>query len=193
MGLEYSVRALSHFSDGPGHSHTPNFNGLIDLAPCLMRHAGCFAERQVLGVAGTGRTYVKKILGFILAVPLLATALPAAAADDSYRDRRYDDRYDDRRDDRRYDRRDSAFDEGYRRGHHEGLREGSRDSRRDDRYQFRDGRYRDGDTGYRRQYGSRGSYIAGFRRGYQVGYDRGYDGRNRGRERDRVIREYPRW
>lgn len=143
---------------------------------------------------------MKKILGFVLAVPLLATALPAAAADDSYRDRRYDDRdyrrYDDRYDrryDDRYDRRDSAFDEGYRRGHYEGLREGSRDARHDDRYQFRDGRYRDGDTGYRRHYGSRGSYIAGFRRGYQVGYDRGYDGRSHGWDRDRVIREYPRW
>lgn len=133
---------------------------------------------------------MKKILGFMLAVPLLGGALPAAAADDSYR-LRYDDR---RYDDRRYDdRRDSAFDEGYRRGHHEGLREGARDARHDDRYQFRDGRYRDGDTGYRRQYGSRGSYIAGFRRGYQVGYDRGYDGRQRGWDRDRIIREYPRW
>jgi len=131
---------------------------------------------------------VKKILGFMLAVPLLGGALPAAAADDSYRDRRYDDRP--------YDngyRRDSAFDEGYRRGHHEGLREGSHDSRRNARYQFRDGRYRDGDTGYRRHYGSRGSYIAGFRRGYQVGYDRGYDGRQRGWDDDRIIREYPRW
>jgi Ni/Co efflux regulator RcnB len=188
------VRALSHFSDGAGASHAFNFNRLIDLARHAMRHAGCFTYRQVLGVAGTGRTYVKKILGFILAVPILATALPAAAADDSYRDRRYDDRRDERRDERRYDdRRDSAFDEGYRRGHHEGLREASRDSRRDDRYQFRDGRYRDGDTGYRRHYGSRGSYIAGFRRGYQVGYDRGYEGRHRGWERDRVIREYPRW
>ena len=132
---------------------------------------------------------MKKILGFMLAVSLLGGALPAAAADDSYRDRRYDDRsYDNR-----YDQRDSAFDEGYRRGHHEGLREGSHDSRRNARYQFRDGRYRDGDTGYRRQYGSRGSYVAGFRRGYQVGYDRGYDGRQRGWDSDRVIREYPRW
>jgi hypothetical protein len=136
---------------------------------------------------------VKKILGFMLAVPLLGAALPAVAADDWYRDRNDDRRYDDRRYDDRSDRRDSAFDEGYRRGHHEGLREGSRDARHDDRYQFRDGRYRDGDTGYHREYGSRGSYIAGFRRGYQVGYDRGYEGRNRGWDRNRSIREYPRW
>jgi hypothetical protein len=129
---------------------------------------------------------VKKTLGFMLAVPLLGAAFPAAAAEDGYRDSRYDDR-------RYYHNGNDAFDEGYRRGHHEGLREGARDARHHDRYEVRDGRYRDGDTGYRREFGSRGSYIAGFRRGYQLGYDRGFDGRARGWDRDRVVREYPRW
>lgn len=139
----------------------------------------------------------KKILGFMLAMPLLGVALPAAAADDDWsrdRDRRYDDRYDDRygRDGRRYG--GGAFDEGYSRGYEEGAREGSKDSRRGHRFElWREGRFRDGDHGYRRQYGSRQSYVSGFRRGYEEGYRRGYDSRRHGRSRydDRVIRE--RW
>src|SRR4030095_12172177 len=60
----------------------------------------------------------KKILGFMMALPLFGAALPAAAADDPYRDRyRYDDpdryRYDDP-DRYRYDDRDRyRYDDRY--------------------------------------------------------------------------------
>lgn len=80
----------------------------------------------------------------------------------------------------RYDRRDRhyadriAFDNGYR----DGLREGEKDDRHDDRYYYRDeGRYRSGDSGYRREYGSRYEYISAFRRGFEEGYRLGYSNR----------------
>jgi hypothetical protein len=155
----------------------------------------------------------KKILGLMLALPLVG-ALPAAA-DDWRRDGRYDDgRYDDgyyrdrnSRDDRyyedgyyrngRYYGRGGAFDEGYMRGFDEGAKEGSKDGRRGTRFElWSEGRYRDGDHGYKSTYGPRTTYVSGFRRGYEEGYRRGYGSRASGpyyRTDDRVIREYPRY
>lgn len=76
---------------------------------------------------------------------------------------------DDRRDRQWVDR--IAFDNGFR----DGLREGEKDDRRDDRFDYRDeGRYRDGDSGYRREYGPRFAYVSAYRRGFSEGYRRGY-------------------
>lgn len=64
-----------------------------------------------------------------------------------------------------------AFDNGYR----DGLREGERDDRHDDRYNYRDEkRYRNADSGYRREYGPRWVYASAYRRGFEDGYRRGY-------------------
>lgn len=146
----------------------------------------------------------KKILGLMLTFPLLGAVVPAGA-DDWRRDGRYDDG--DYRDDRYYENgryrsgsyrgRGIAFEEGYARGYDEGAKEGSKDGRRGTRFElWREGRYRDGDHGYKDRYGSRGNYISGYRSGYQEGYRRGYYSRSNGRYRyedDRVIREYPRY
>ena len=80
-----------------------------------------------------------------------------------------------------------AFDNGYR----DGLREGEKDDRRDDRFNYRDeGRYRSGDSGYRREYGPRYEYVSAYRRGFAEGYRRGYANvRPRGRYDDRDWRD----
>ncbi|HEV3483770.1 MAG TPA: hypothetical protein VG106_00070 [Vicinamibacterales bacterium] len=83
------------------------------------------------------------------------------------------------------DQRRWAYDNGYR----EGLKEGEKDGRRGDRFEFRDERtFRDGDKGYRRQFGDRDRYRQIFRNGYADGYQAAYDrwrGRGNGRwERD---------
>jgi hypothetical protein len=155
----------------------------------------------------------KKILGLMLTMPMLGVALPAAG-DDWRRDGRYDDgrydvygRDDDYRDGRYYENgrsrsrravaRGPAFDEGYLRGFDEGAKEGSKDGRRGARFElWQEGRYRDGDHGYKDRYGSRANYVSGFRSGYEEGYRRGFASRTNGRYRyedGRVIREYPRY
>ncbi len=80
----------------------------------------------------------------------------------------------------RYDIGRIGFDNGYR----DGLREGEKDDRRDDRYDYRDeGRYRDGDSGYRREYGPRYEYVSAYRHGFEEGYRRGYSNRETYRRR----------
>jgi hypothetical protein len=84
-----------------------------------------------------------------------------------------------------YDVRRSAYDNGYR----EGVKEGEKDARRGDRFEFRDERtFRDGDKGYRRQFGDRERYRQTFRSGYSAGYSDAYQRlnvrNNRGWERD---------
>lgn len=72
--------------------------------------------------------------------------------------------------DYRYSQR-VAFDNGYR----DGLRAGNHDEWRRDRYGYRDEvMYREGDIGYRREYGPRVDYISSYRRGFEEGYRRGY-------------------
>jgi hypothetical protein len=67
---------------------------------------------------------------------------------------------------------DPAYGEGYGRG----QRAGTEDFRRGDRYDFIDeSDYRNGERGYRSQYGSRDRYRDLFRRGFQEGYRFGYD------------------
>ena len=69
------------------------------------------------------------------------------------------------------DIRRDAYDYGYR----EGARAGETDARRGDRFGYDDEReYRNGDGGYRRQYGDRDRYRQTFRSGYAAGYSDAY-------------------
>jgi hypothetical protein len=100
---------------------------------------------------------------------MMALAAPAWARDD---DRRY------RGDYGRGDYGRGAYGVGYESGYHEGAKEGARDARGGRRFEYwREGRYRDGDHGYRSSYGPRWEYTRGFRRGYEEGYRRGYASR----------------
>ena len=64
-----------------------------------------------------------------------------------------------------------AYDNGFR----EGIKEGEKDARSRDAFEFRDeGDWRDGDRGYRREYGSRNTYQRVFRDGFEAGYADGY-------------------
>jgi hypothetical protein len=70
---------------------------------------------------------------------------------------------------------------GYNLGYEDGYREGTKDGRRGDRYGFWDeGRYRDGDHGYRGSYGPRWEYRNAYRNGFEAGYRRAYAGFRRG-------------
>src|SRR5215475_12471891 len=73
-----------------------------------------------------------------------------------------------------------AYDNGFR----EGVRAGEHDARDRRRYEpTRNGDWKDGDNGYRRDYGDRGFYRRNFRSGFEAGYAQGFrrfdDGRNR--------------
>jgi len=67
-----------------------------------------------------------------------------------------------------------AYDNGYR----DGVEEGRRDFHREHAYEpFRCDRYRDGDHGYERRFGSREAYRGDYRTGFRAGYDAGYGSR----------------
>lgn len=72
----------------------------------------------------------------------------------------------------------------YDRGFEDGEREGIKDVRHHERFNYRDeGRYRDGDVGYRGWMGPRYEYVSAYRRGFEEGYRNGYrryDYRDRG-------------
>lgn len=82
----------------------------------------------------------------------------------------------DHRDHGRYDRRyRDTFRIGFDRGYQEGVRHGAKDGRRHDDYNFwHDRRYRKGDSGYRRDFGPKHEYVAGYRRGYEQAYRGAY-------------------
>jgi hypothetical protein len=81
-----------------------------------------------------------------------------------------------------------AYDRGYEDGYHEGEKDG----RHGDRFGFWDeGRYRDGDHGYKRNYGPRWEYTNAYRRGFESGYRRAYDVYMRYRYDDRDRYGYP--
>ncbi len=90
----------------------------------------------------------------------------------------------------RYNTGRIGFDLGYR----DGLREGEKDDRRDDRYNYRDEkRYREGDAGYRREFGPRYAYVSAYRHGFEDGYRQGYSNRrSHGRYDDRYSHRYDR-
>jgi hypothetical protein len=70
-----------------------------------------------------------------------------------------------------YEVRRIAYDEGFR----EGLKEGDKDRRSRDAFRYEDeGAFRDGDKGYRRDYGDRERYRQAFRSGFVDGYGEGY-------------------
>ena len=78
-----------------------------------------------------------------------------------------------------------GYDRGMQDGREHGTRSRSRDNGRD---LIHDPKYRAGDAGYQKSYGSRQDYIAGYRDGYEQAVRRGYtaadDGRVRGGGRD---------
>jgi len=64
---------------------------------------------------------------------------------------------------------------GYGRGYQDGIDRGRNDGRRGDRFDlWREKRYRNGDAGYRSDYGPRYEYVNGYRRGFEEGYRRAY-------------------
>jgi hypothetical protein len=69
-------------------------------------------------------------------------------------------------------RYDLARENGYTDGYNEGLKDGR------DRHRFdpiAESRYRNGDHGYERWYGSKDAYKIGYRDAFRQGYERGYD------------------
>jgi hypothetical protein len=71
---------------------------------------------------------------------------------------------------------DPAFDQGYTDGYEAGLKD-ARDRRAFD--PISEGRYRDGDRGYERSYGSKDVYKANYRSAFRRGYEDGYQGGRR--------------
>lgn len=94
--------------------------------------------------------------------------------------------------DRNYRYESYAGQVGSERGYDDGLKRGRRDGDHGDRFDVRrDGKYRDGDRGYRSSYGPRSEYVRSYRRGFEQGYRDGYaayangrDGRGRYDSRD---------
>lgn len=65
------------------------------------------------------------------------------------------------------------FDNGYQDGYEKGLE----DARNNDRFDpARQGRYRSGDHGYDRRYGTKEEYKSVYREGFRSGYERAYRG-----------------
>jgi hypothetical protein len=73
-----------------------------------------------------------------------------------------------------------GFNPGYDRGYREGLDKGRDDGKHHDSYDPRREKwYRDGDRGYKDEYGPRRTYENSYRDGFLRGYDQGYRERNR--------------
>ncbi len=87
---------------------------------------------------------------------------------------------DDRGNGRVWDRRSTPrFDLAYRNGEEDGYKEGLRDGEKNDRFEpVREKRFRSGDHGYNKRYGSKELYKDRYRDGFRRGYEQGYqDGR----------------
>ncbi|HXY39142.1 MAG TPA: hypothetical protein VEQ10_05705, partial [Vicinamibacteria bacterium] len=84
-----------------------------------------------------------------------------------------------------------AFRHGYDRGWRDGSDEGGNDGRHNHDPRFwEEGRYRDGDHGYKGWMGPKWDYANGYRDGYAAGYRRAYASARPGwRDRD----DYRRW
>ncbi len=86
--------------------------------------------------------------------------------------------YDGRAVPRSYSAYDSRF--GYSKGYEDGLEKGRDDIHHNRRYDpQRHDWYRDGDRGYKREYGPRTDYTAAYRQGFVNGYAAGYGDRYR--------------
>jgi hypothetical protein len=85
----------------------------------------------------------------------------------------------------------SGYRDTYRTGYDRGFEDGSKRSEKDrskgdDYGLIHDSKYRKGDAGYKKSYGPRQDYIAGYRDGYEQAYRRGYrTGDARGRDHGR--------
>ena len=86
-----------------------------------------------------------------------------------------------------------SFRYGYDRCWREGSDEGCKDARKNHDPRFwLEGRYRDGDHGYKGWMGPKWEYVRGYRDGYASGYRRAYaSGRPGWRDRDDYGRERP--
>ena len=92
-----------------------------------------------------------------------------------------------------WDRRTTGrYDLAFENGENDGYKEGLKDGEKGDRFDpVREKRYRSGDHGYDKRYGSRelykDRYRDGYRRGYELGYQDGrrYDRRDSDRNRNR--------
>ena len=97
----------------------------------------------------------------------------------------HDSRYDN---DYRY-RTADTFRVGFNRGYEDGIDRGRNDGRHNDRFDYRrEGKYRDGDSGYRRHYGPKHEYVRGYREGFEQGYRRAYAASRRDGRHDRYDR-----
>lgn len=144
--------------------------------------------------------------GLLLALTLVAAA-PAAAAQSPINIGDEAQRRDDPRIQRdRQDPRDNRdyrggwgtprFDVAFRTGEEDGYKEGLRDGERGDRFDpVREKRYRSGDHGYDRRYGSKEAYKDRYRIGFRRGYEDGYQDGRRYDRNDRFNRrnQPPRW
>ena len=73
--------------------------------------------------------------------------------------------------DSQYGRYDLAFNTGYADGYDEGLNDGRKRHRNDP---LAESRYRNGDHGYQRNYGTIENYKLNYRQGFSNGYERGF-------------------
>jgi hypothetical protein len=78
-----------------------------------------------------------------------------------------------------WDRRTGRYDLAFANGENDGYKEGLKDGEKGDRPEpVREKRYRSGDHGYDKRYGSKELYKDRYRDGYRIGYQQGYqDGR----------------
>jgi hypothetical protein len=117
---------------------------------------------------------VAALMGLALAGPATASADIYERGGRDYRHEAYSSR--------------AGFDNGYE----DGLRRGRHDGDHRDRFDpRRDGRYRDGDHGYRSSFGPRWEYVRAYRNGFEQGYRDGYAAYGR-RDRDRYRDGYGR-
>ena len=83
---------------------------------------------------------------------------------------------------------------GYAQGYEEGFDEGRKDAERGRGFSVRrHDEFRDGDRGYRREYGPRHLYVDGFRSGFEEGYRDAYQSRYGRYGRDRYGDRYGRY
>jgi hypothetical protein len=107
---------------------------------------------------------VAALMGLALAAPVSAEAhdIREMRGRDRGRDYRYEGR---------------AGGVGFEKGYEDGLKHGRKDGDRRETFEFtHDKHYRQGDHGYRSEYGPRFEYVRGYRRGYEEGYRDGYEG-----------------
>lgn len=146
------------------------------------------AQHAVMEVVMTGRR-VARMAAMALVGAVIVGASPTLSAQ-VFPSQRGDDRgtiqrgRPDQRDGRGYggiwDRRSSPrFDLAWRNGEEDGYKEGLKDGEKGDRFDpIREKRYRSGDHGYDKRYGSKEVYRNRYRDGYRYGYEQGYqDGR----------------